>query len=59
MIEGFPTLALGLLVLLLLPSFPDKVSKNGHLLFKSQREREIMLSRMAASECPKDFYAIC
>ena len=44
-IEGIPTIALGLVVLVLLPSLPDRIAKTGHFLFKDPKEREIMLQR--------------
>jgi hypothetical protein len=50
MIEGFPTLALGLLVVILMPSLPDRVARKGHFLFKNERDREIMLARQIAGQ---------
>ena len=49
-VEGIPAIALGLLVVVCLPDFPDKVSKNGHFFFRSQEERALIRQRFLASK---------
>lgn len=47
-IEGVPSVACGLVVMLLLPSFPDRVARKGHFLFRSETEKQILLARVTA-----------
>lgn len=49
-IESVPTVVFGLAVIFLLPSLPDQVAKKGHFLFRSQQEKEILLSRFSAGK---------
>src|ERR1700761_7884950 len=44
-VEGIPTLALGLAIFFLLPGEPQKVAENGHMFFKSPEERQLLLQR--------------
>ncbi|OKL55471.1 hypothetical protein UA08_09207 [Talaromyces atroroseus] len=44
-IEGAPTIFWGLLVVALLPNFPETVAKKRHWLFRRHNEREMILQR--------------
>lgn len=48
MVNGFPTIALGLVVCFVLPSLPDDIARKGHFLFKSMEERELILARQVS-----------
>lgn len=49
-IEGVSTLALGLVVLVILPSFPDRIARKGHFLFRNSSEQEMMLARQVTGQ---------
>ncbi|KAK5054471.1 hypothetical protein LTR84_001362 [Exophiala bonariae] len=48
-VEGIPTIVVGLTIMAILPDFPDKVVSNGHFLFK-ESENELLLARTRASQ---------
>lgn len=50
MVNGIPTIALGLVVCFVLPSLPDDIARKGHFLFKSMEERELILARQISGE---------
>ncbi len=47
-LEGVPTIAWGILMLLLTPSLPDTVSQKGSILFKTEEEKRLILQRTVA-----------
>ena len=47
-VEGIPSIALGIIITLMLPSLPDRVAKTGHFLFRSKSEKELMVQRSIA-----------
>ncbi len=49
-VEGVPTIAVGLAIMAILPGYPDKVVAKGHFLF-SRSENELLLARTKASTC--------
>lgn len=51
-VEGVPTIALGLMVIFFLPGLPDQVVKSGTFGFRNPGERDLIRRRLAASECP-------
>lgn len=48
-VEGIPTIALGLLIVFFLPGFPDQLDRKRVLGFRSPQERELIMERMIAS----------
>ncbi len=50
LVEGIPTIALGIMVWLLLPGMPDQLIKNPFLTFRNRGERELILRRMIESK---------
>ncbi|KIX94915.1 uncharacterized protein Z520_09225 [Fonsecaea multimorphosa CBS 102226] len=48
-VEGVPTFAVGLAIIIFLPPYPDKVVAKGHFLF-SRSENELLLARTRASQ---------
>jgi hypothetical protein len=52
-IEGIPTMAWGLLVAFLLPSFPETVVRDGSAFFKHEDERRLILQRTIAGSSTK------
>lgn len=48
MVEGFPTIALGIIMFFYLPSFPDTIVKKGSFVFRTEEERQIILTRILA-----------
>lgn len=49
-VEGVPTVGLGIVVLFLLPGNPDQLAKRKHFLFRNPREQELILERMTTSK---------
>lgn len=49
-VEGVPTIAVGVVIMAILPGYPDKVVAKGHFLF-SRSENELLLARTKASTC--------
>ena len=49
-VEGAPSIACGILVMIILPSFPDRVARKGHFWFRSEEDRQIILARTSAGE---------
>ena len=49
-VEGIPSIALGLIVVLVLPSFPDRVAASSHWLFRDPKEHSILLARTTAGK---------
>jgi hypothetical protein len=47
-IEGVVTVALGFMVMLLLPGMPDAVAAKGNWLFRHEKERQLLLERQKA-----------
>lgn len=50
LVEGIPTIALGIVVCLLLPGLPDQLIKKPLLTFRNREERELILQRMIESK---------
>ncbi|OAG43195.1 hypothetical protein AYO21_02481 [Fonsecaea monophora] len=48
-VEGAPTIAVGLAIMIILPGYPDKVVEDGHFLFE-RSENELLLARIRASQ---------
>ena len=42
---------MGLLVIIFLPSLPDRVAKDGHFVFRGTKYREMLLTRQTAGMC--------
>ncbi|KAK7964529.1 hypothetical protein LTR80_005530 [Exophiala xenobiotica] len=54
LVEGIPTIAVGILVCLLLPGLPDQLVKKPLLTFRNREERELILRRMIESNNDAD-----
>jgi hypothetical protein len=49
-VEGVPTIAWGIIMLIFTPSMPDTVAEKGSIFFRTEEEKEIIRQRTIAGE---------